>query len=237
MANMAFYEREAEREALARARGETFQPKPFVCEFCRAPRDKHTEESIARTKERAKRNDDDALHFLGAGYLFGLNGMAKDERKGLDLVRESYELGNAKAANTLATCYGNGYGVAYDRSKCLKFNKEAAERGYVLSRYNLGKMVWNDGDHEASMYHFRIAAAAGHKASLDYVQTFGFPSGVVTKDELAATLRAYQVSVDETKSDARDAANKYVEYEKAGREDKIQELLESLRSKGGRTPT
>ena len=50
-----------------------------------------------------------------------------------------------------------------------------------------------------------IAARTGDKESLDTVKE-GYVAGHVTKDQYANTLREYQKSQDEMKSDARDKA-------------------------------
>ena len=46
---------------------------------------------------------------------------------------------------------------------------------------------------------------AGYKKSLDAVKA-GFMNGIITKDEYANILRAYQQRHDEMKSDTRDKA-------------------------------
>ena len=56
-----------------------------------------------------------------------------------------------------------------------------------------------------AMEHFILAARAGHKNSLDKVKK-GFMNHLVTKNEYANTLRAYQTRYDEIKSDDRDNA-------------------------------
>ena len=58
------------------------------------------------------------------------------------------------------------------------------------------------------MKHFILSARAGKKDSLDKVKT-GFMHGIVTKDEYANTLRAYQKIQDDMKSDDRDKAAIY----------------------------
>ena len=50
-----------------------------------------------------------------------------------------------------------------------------------------------------------IAARAGDTICLDQV-TEGYKDGLVTKDDYAEVLRAYQKSRDETRSSVRDAA-------------------------------
>jgi hypothetical protein len=60
------------------------------------------------------------------------------------------------------------------------------------------------------MKHFILAAKAGDKKSLYYVKV-GFMNGMITKDEYANTLRAYQERHDEMKSDQRDKVRAAVE--------------------------
>ena len=55
--------------------------------------------------------------------------------------------------------------------------------------------------------HFMIAARAGFEESLKVIGQ-GYKHGLVTKDEYASTLRAYQVSVNEMKSEERTKAAK-----------------------------
>ena len=59
-----------------------------------------------------------------------------------------------------------------------------------------------DGTHHRAMKHYVISARAGCKDSLDSVKK-GYMAGHVTKEEYANTLREYQKSQDEMKSDAR----------------------------------
>ena len=60
------------------------------------------------------------------------------------------------------------------------------------------------GNKHCAWKHFLLAARAGDKDSLDKVKD-GFMWNIVTKDEYADALRAYQKIHDETKSDDRDA--------------------------------
>ena len=53
--------------------------------------------------------------------------------------------------------------------------------------------------------HFILSARAGDEDSLEQVKN-GLMDGIVTKDEYANTLRAYQSRHDETKSVMRDKA-------------------------------
>ena len=61
------------------------------------------------------------------------------------------------------------------------------------------------GNYHRAIKHFLLAARAGYKESLDNIKQ-GYTIGHVTKDEYENTLRAYQKSHDEMKSEARDKA-------------------------------
>ena len=55
------------------------------------------------------------------------------------------------------------------------------------------------------MKHLIIAATQGEDLSINYLMD-AFKAGSVSKEDLAATLRAHQVAVDATKSPQREAA-------------------------------
>ena len=55
------------------------------------------------------------------------------------------------------------------------------------------------------MKHWIIAATHGHDESMKELMT-AFKHGLVSKEELAAVLRAHQAAVDSTKSQEREEA-------------------------------
>ena len=77
--------------------------------------------------------------------------------------------------------------------------------GSANARYNQGYAEEQAGNNQRAMKHFVLASKAGYTNALDKVKD-GYMGGIVTKDEYANTLREYQTSQDETKSDARDKA-------------------------------
>jgi len=81
----------------------------------------------------------------------------------------------------------------------------AAIGGSVDSRNNLGYIEMEAGNYHRAMKHYMIGARAGNEISLDMLKE-GFKQGLVTKDEYANTLRAYQKRQEEMKSDERDKA-------------------------------
>ena len=80
--------------------------------------------------------------------------------------------------------------------------------GTMLARYNLG-CEETDADSELRAFkHFILSARAGFRSSLGFVQ-IGFMDGIITKEEYANILRAYQQRHDEMKSEDRDKAEAF----------------------------
>lgn len=78
---------------------------------------------------------------------------------------EQAEAGDADAANTLGTQFGNGLSVVQNDAEALKWYKKAAELGSVEAEYNLG-WVHQNGlgtpvDYKEAMKWYRKAAEHG----------------------------------------------------------------------------
>eukprot|EP00985_Skeletonema_marinoi_P023738 scaffold15966_cov170-Skeletonema_marinoi.AAC.2 len=86
--------------------------------------------------------------------------------------------------------------------------EEAAIGGHPNARHNLG-CIEEDGNEERAVKHWIIAAAQGNNDSIKALMD-AFRRGFVSKDDLAAALRAHQAAVEETKSPQREAADAYV---------------------------
>ena len=101
----------------------------------------------------------------------------------------------------MPNAYYHGEGVEEDIEKSTHHYKLAAIGGHEAARHNLGVLEINKGRKKIAYKHFMIAARCGYNQSLECVKD-GFIRGIVTKDEYASTLRAYQCSC-EMKSDER----------------------------------
>ena len=146
-----------------------------------------------------------AFFVLGGYYEDGEMGMPQDITKANELYQKAGELGCAKGYCNLGVHYYIGRGVDVDKKKAKHYYELAAMSGCVQASHNLGYMEKEAGNYHRAIKHFILSARAGCKESLDAVKK-GFTNGIVTKDEYANTLRAYQSRQDETKSDARDKA-------------------------------
>jgi len=134
-----------------------------------------------------------------------------DYSSAIDHFMQAAELGDADAQdNNLGCCYHSGHGVEKDDWKLTRFMEEAAIGGHPEARYNLGYGYWNalHGNTERAAKHWIIAAAQGHDDSINDLMD-EFRRGFVSKDDLAAALRAHQAAVDATKSPQREAAEEY----------------------------
>eukprot|EP00984_Skeletonema_dohrnii_P020450 scaffold9984_cov148-Skeletonema_dohrnii-CCMP3373.AAC.1 len=173
-----------------------------TCPFCRHPNPKNMEEFKKNAMKRAAANDPIALQQVGSDrYREG------DYESGIKYLTKAAELGDAEAHHTLMSLYGKGQVVEKDEKKEWYHLEEAAIAGHPLARYKLGcREVLNERP-ERAVKHWIIAANLGCDKSTRMLKQF-YSSGLVSKEEFAAALRAHQAAVDATKSPQREAAAK-----------------------------
>ena len=176
-----------------------------LCPFCRTPQSDSDAEEVKRIKKLMEKGKAYAYFVLGGCYRNGTYGLPQDWAKANELCLKAGELGHAKAYFNLGISYANGMGVEVNTKKANHYYELAAMNGHVLARHNLGCMEAQAGNHQRAHKHFKLAARAGDANALGNVKE-GYMHGLVTKEEYANTLREYQKSQDEMKSDARDRA-------------------------------
>jgi hypothetical protein len=173
-----------------------------TCPFCRKSRDRTMKEVRKLQMKRVKANDPTAIFQLGLEqYNKGYYSRA------FEYFTKAAELGNARAHYQLSNMYYDGQGVEKDEGKEIHHLEEAAIGGYPDARYNLGVHENDNGNVERAVKHWIIAAAQGEDDSIKALLD-AFKEGHVSKEELAAALRAHKAAVDVTKSPQRDAADK-----------------------------
>jgi TPR repeat protein len=104
----------------------------------------------------------------------------------------------------------SGQGVARDKRKEVYHLEEAAIRGHVISRFNLGCEEGGKGEKgmmERAVKHYIIAANHGYDDAIEVLRDY-YAQGLVRKEEFATALRAYQAAVDATKSPQREDVEK-----------------------------
>ena len=178
------------------------------CAFCRQASSPDSEKRLERVHIRMKLNDGGAFAWLGSVMSGGTQGLLQDKNKAIKLWNKAADLGSVKAHNSLAWAYENGEGVEKDVNKAIHHYKAAAMGGHEYARYALGTAEEANGNMNKAMKHYMIAARSGYDKALEEVGK-GYKHGLVTKDEYASTLRVYQDSAEEMKSEQRSTAHAY----------------------------
>ena len=176
------------------------------CPFCRAPLPKEGDYDKYIMK-RIKANDPAAMRQEGLGKYY-----KGDFTGSFEYCSKAAEVGDADAHCQLSRLYNLGHGVEKDEKKEVHHLEEAAIRGHPKARYNLGCHESDNGNIERAVKHWIIAAAQGHDFSIKkLMDVFREEDGMVSKDDLAAALRAHQAAVDSAKCPQREAAEEYYE--------------------------
>ncbi|EJK62429.1 hypothetical protein THAOC_16961 [Thalassiosira oceanica] len=181
------------------------------CPFCRTPHSdsKNEADALAMVQKRVEKKDSEAIFSLGNKYYHGGEpGLQKDIQKAVVLREEAAELGSLEALCNLGVAYYHGKGVDKDKAKGYSYSTvKVAMQGHVESRYNLGVIETEHGNHYRAVRHILISAKVGHKASLDTIKR-AFMGGHAMKEQYAKTLKGYQDAVEEMKSHDRDEAKR-----------------------------
>jgi TPR repeat protein len=118
----------------------------------------------------------------------------------MELLTKSADLGHSKAHFFL----GRDYHIGGD-SKKAKFHYEAAAMAeHEVARSNLGALEYDSGNRERGVKHWIIAASAGDSCAMHQLRIL-FEYGDVSRESIDSTLKAYNDSCAEVRSEARDA--------------------------------
>ena len=180
--------------------------RELSCPFCRELLPESIEEADKRNMKRIEANDPAAMCIKGMEQC-----NKGDYLSALEYFAKGAELGYAQAHYRMAEMYYSGEGVQQDFGKAIHHFEEAAIGGHSIARYALGDYEKDhNGSIERAVKHWIIAATQGED---DAIKTLlgEFREGHVSKDVLAATLRAHKAAVDETKSAQRETAESCVE--------------------------
>lgn len=181
----------------------------LTCAFCRQPHATSIAEANLRKMKRAEANDPIALREVA-----GIHCDKGDYSNAFDYFSKAAKLGDTKSHYHLSTLYRDGLGVEKNKTKEVYHLEEAAIGGHVTSRYNLGCGEIRNDDIGRAAKHFIIAANHGDNDSIDRLKEL-YSSGLVTKGEFAAALRAHQAAVVATKSPHREEADRMLDSSKA----------------------
>ena len=179
------------------------QPSQISIAFCREPSAKSDEENNKRLMKRVKKNCPAAMCHLGE-----VRRREGDYETALEYLTKAAELGDADAHYKLSVLYLEGIGVEKDMKKAIYHLEDAAIRGHLVARNDLGCEEAENGRFERAKKHFIISANLGYHNSLSNVKRL-YVEGNASKEEYLGALRAYQAAVNEAKSAERDEAEAY----------------------------
>jgi tetratricopeptide (TPR) repeat protein len=133
------------------------------------PQSARAQEALpARLEALADAGNAEAAYHLGMLYHLGIEGVAVDRRRALDLFRRSADGGNPLGAYKLG-CYYAGQGgdvLAPDEALALRYKLIAAEAGYALAQMEVGRIYSNRGEGAQAVRWFEAAARQGDWTAL-----------------------------------------------------------------------
>jgi TPR repeat protein len=175
----------------------------LVCAFCRKSTHYQHSELSRLLEKRINKNDPFAMLTLSSLYEDGRHGCPKDETKALELLHRAADLGCPRAIGRFGFCLLAGdLGAVKNAEKGRALVEDAAKKGDVISRFQLGWVEEDCGNPYLATKHFRLAAAAGEKFSMKHLWTC-YSSDLLTKAELEETVRAHELSCKEMSSKER----------------------------------
>ena len=174
-----------------------------VCPFCRTPRPSTQAEFDRNKNRRMKANDPVAIREKGKRYY-----IEGDYGGAIEFWIKAAGKGDIESHYLLSDLYREGKGVEKDEKKQIYHLEEAAIGGHPGARLILGRHEGINGRIERAVKHFIIAANQGLDTAVKTLKDF-YAAGVVSKEDFAAALRAYQAAVDATKSPQRDDADAF----------------------------
>ena len=97
----------------------------------------YTNKTNQELERLIKNNDPAAMHELARRLVQG-EGIAEDNKRGIELARQSEALGYAPADTVIGYCYFYGKGVEEDKQKGFAYFHSGAVKGHDAAQYNMG---------------------------------------------------------------------------------------------------
>ena len=164
-------------------------------------------ETIKRLWKRInKYNDPKAMNAMGSYYLEGLHGLSNNPKKAEELYKRAYDLGYPAAARSLGELYSNHISNPVLATKYLE---EGGRRGSVMCMLALADIA-HESENYAELFRLCMKLARfGDDEGMENVMEY-YRQNLLSKDDLATTLRAHKAANDVGKSEPREYAMRYV---------------------------
>ena len=184
----------------------------MVCPFCRKPEPTIYKEILERLWTRIDECDDpEAMNMLGTYYTKGDYGLSTNLKKAEELYQRAYDLGHPFAAVNLYNLFLEKH--VPDQARAMKCLKEGVKRGNPYCMINMGWHAAESGNHEETKRLYIMAARSGHDAAMNNLMA-RYRGKLLSKDDLATTLRAFKVVNDKRKSEPREYAIRQKAFDK-----------------------
>ena len=130
------------------------------------------------------------MNMMGVHYFEGQQGLSKNRKKAEELYQQAYDLGHPSAAHNLP-----------DEDRMMKCLKEGVTRGNASCVIHFGVRAAESGNPEEAKRQLMTVACAGDERVIQYrMVNYRTPGSVVSKDDLATTLRAHKAANDTRKT-------------------------------------
>ena len=191
----------------------------MVCPFCRTKDPTNDKELLKRLwKQIDDYKDPKAMQLLGGFYMEGEHGLSKNLKRAKELCQLAYALGDPTAAYDLADLYTN---YIPDQARMMMYLEEGVKRGHTPCMNILAIFAAQSGNHEEAKRQFMTAACSGDNQAMQNLMIhYQIPDSVVSKDDLATTLRAHKDVNDKRKSEPRAYAIRHKAFDNGLREKK-----------------
>jgi len=186
------------------------------CPFCRKQYAITFKESLKRLWTRIDEyKDPNAMNVMGSSYWKGERGLSRNLKRAKELFQRSYDLGDPSAANILSLLYRDYVSDKAREINYLEYLVEGARRGNTHCMINIGRYVAKSGNHEDAKRLDIEAARSGNEAAMNNIMENyrKAPVSLVSKEDLATTLRAFKVVNDTRKTEAREYAIRHKAFD------------------------
>ena len=165
------------------------------CAFCCQPPPKS---QIKALRKLMKKNNPDAFFIMAERYKSG-DGVLQSDTRSFEMYIRASELGDAKSYSVIGNHYRFGTLVEEDEAKASTYEEIAAKKGSLAAHRYLVELHGRSS--QKGVEHLKVGACAGDKKSMSELTEAYRQTSLVSKEELTQTLRAYQASSNEMRSE------------------------------------
>lgn len=158
------------------------------------------------------------LNTLALLYFNG-TGVKRDVNKGVELLRQAAEQGNAAAMDNIGNYYNSNWG-GNDLEAAEKWWRKAAEKGFAASQATLGLMLKERGEYKQAMEWAKKGAAQGNAAA-DYLMGTFYTHGYGVDVNHDEAIKWYKLAAEKGHARAQaDVATCYANGEGVKRDER-----------------